>query len=242
MTSETHDAEPAPCHFCKAEQVITMPNDRAGIAGIPQGGTVEQDAFYCHCEGCGADGPIADSHWEAITLWNGPAQPVQKHDADTVERVAKAMWDAIDKETEWIDAPARHTDLYRRRSRAALSALSVQKHDADTVDNVAYAFWSIHPRDLDPWRDSMPVGYKGGVRAWYFASEMRRLFTGHMSAMPPQEVSVQEAARVLADWVDSDMVKTNELIAALSSVGFSMETPARHWLSQTIRALSEKPQ
>ena len=59
---------PALCPFCGEDSAITMPNDRAqcGVEfGIPGG-----DAFYCHCEGCGADGPIAESHGEAIQLWN----------------------------------------------------------------------------------------------------------------------------------------------------------------------------
>ena len=88
MTS-THDAKPVPCHFCKADQVITMPNDRAKWGG--EMGHPNADAFYCHCEGCGADGPVGDFHNEAVTLWNGPALPVQTHDADTVERAAAIL-------------------------------------------------------------------------------------------------------------------------------------------------------
>lgn len=38
----------------------------------------------------------------------------------------------------------------------------------DRIDQLAYRFWSIHPKELDPFRDSMPEGYKGGVRAWFW--------------------------------------------------------------------------
>ncbi len=147
MTNDTHDAKPAPCHFCKADQVITMPNDRAGIAGIPQGGTTGQDEFYCHCEGCGADGPIANSHPEAITLWNGPTLPVQKHDADTVERakeaVAEALGDALDCTRVWSawgygtmsESDFREVrddeDRLDEITRAALSAIRPQEVSAE---------------------------------------------------------------------------------------------------------------
>ena len=49
-------------------------------------------------------------------------------------------------------------------------------------------------------------------------------------------VTVQEAARVLADYIDSDMMKVNRMIEAMKRV--SMETPARHWLSQVVRAIA----
>ncbi|WP_276122616.1 hypothetical protein [Pararhizobium qamdonense] len=48
-----------------------------------------------------------------------------------------------------------------------------------TIDDLAYCFWSVHPSDLDEWLKTaprIPDGYKGGVRAWFFACEMRKLF------------------------------------------------------------------
>lgn len=61
---------PEDCLFCGSSSVITMPNDRAET-GVELGRS-DQDAFYCHCEGCGADGPVGDNHFEAISLWNLP--------------------------------------------------------------------------------------------------------------------------------------------------------------------------
>lgn len=48
----------------------------------------------------------------------------------------------------------------------------------DRIDELAYKFWSVHPREIDEWsKDSppMPEGYKGGMRAWFFACHMREL-------------------------------------------------------------------
>jgi hypothetical protein len=62
----------AACPFCKSTDPVFYPNDVA-----PAGrnmGTSGVDAFYGHCEGCGADGPVADSHFEAIEKWNICAQ------------------------------------------------------------------------------------------------------------------------------------------------------------------------
>jgi len=42
------------------------------------------------------------------------------------------------------------------------------------IDKLAYDFWAIHPQELDAWyKGDMPTGFKGGVRAWYFASKIR---------------------------------------------------------------------
>lgn len=44
-------------------------------------------------------------------------------------------------------------------------------------DALAYRFWSVHPRELDEWAKTappMPEGYRGGIRAWFFATQMRR--------------------------------------------------------------------
>lgn len=167
MTNETHDAKPVPCHFCKADQVITMPNDRAGIGGIPQGGTIGQDAFYCHCEGCGADGPIADDHPEAITLWNGPTLPVQKHDADTVERVAviEGIGEAL------IAAFYVLEDGEDDGSEVICSPSSSVKRLNDAFDT------------FEDWPDEPP--YQCGP-----AAKAKWALTSILSAIPPQEVSV----------------------------------------------------
>ncbi len=58
------------CHFCEAEEITTIPNDLAANGMMK--GIDGQDAFYCHCDGCGAEGPVGDSHNQAIDKWNVP--------------------------------------------------------------------------------------------------------------------------------------------------------------------------
>ncbi|QJD54364.1 hypothetical protein [Aminobacter phage Erebus] len=55
------------------------------------------------------------------------------------------------------------------------------------IDALAYRFWSVHPKELDPWVESMPSGYKGGVRAWYFACEMRRLLASTSAGVTEEQ-------------------------------------------------------
>jgi len=61
---------------------------------------------------------------------------------------------------------------------------------------------------------------------------------GPVEDNPPRSkgMTVQEAAIVVADWIDSDMITANELISA--HVNITQETPVRHWFSQILRALS----
>jgi hypothetical protein len=42
------------------------------------------------------------------------------------------------------------------------------------IDALAYRFWSIHPKDI-PDPVGMPERYPGGARAWFYATEMRKL-------------------------------------------------------------------
>lgn len=47
------------------------------------------------------------------------------------------------------------------------------------VDALAYLFWSVHPKEIDEWEKTapeIPEGYKGGVRAWFYACKMREAF------------------------------------------------------------------
>lgn len=62
-----------------------------------------------------------------------------------------------------------YIELMKQRAEAAERELDA------TIDELAYRFWSIHPKELDPYSESMPDGYRGGVRAWFFAVEMRKL-------------------------------------------------------------------
>lgn len=57
-----------PCNHCGAPDPVFYPNDVAE-SGI-QMGMPGSDAFYGHCDGCGADGPIGENMVEAIELWN----------------------------------------------------------------------------------------------------------------------------------------------------------------------------
>ncbi|AUZ95402.1 hypothetical protein FDI40_gp643 [Agrobacterium phage Atu_ph07] len=46
------------------------------------------------------------------------------------------------------------------------------------VDDLAYRMWSIHPSELDKMTDlekRMPDDYPGGLRAFFFATEMAKL-------------------------------------------------------------------
>lgn len=54
--------------------------------------------------------------------------------------------------------------------------------DIVDIDALAYRFWSIHPREL-PEPTGMPNGYPGGARAWFYATEMRRLTAIKTSAI-----------------------------------------------------------
>lgn len=65
------------------------------------------------------------------------------------------------------------------------------------IDKLAYDFWAIHPRELDAWyKGDMPKDFKGGVRAWYFASNIRTALTAATERAERAEarVRVMEAA------------------------------------------------
>ncbi|OCP22030.1 hypothetical protein BC361_25870 [Ensifer sp. LC54] len=52
--------------------------------------------------------------------------------------------------------------------------------EAIDIDALAYRFWSVHPKEIDEWEKTapkMPEDYKGGMRAWFFACEMRELIS-----------------------------------------------------------------
>ena len=52
-------------------------------------------------------------------------------------------------------------------------------------DKLAYRFWSIHPKDI-PEPVGMPDGYKGGARAWFYATEMRAALSEQNAALAAQ--------------------------------------------------------
>lgn len=55
--------------------------------------------------------------------------------------------------------------------------------------------------------------------------------------IPP--ISLQDAALVLSDFIHSDMLTANRLMATFEATG---ETPVRHWLVNLICALAEIPE
>lgn len=61
-----------PCPFCGGDSLAKLPNDRASAGNV---GQACLDVFYVHCEGCGCDGPVAESESESIAAWNQRARP-----------------------------------------------------------------------------------------------------------------------------------------------------------------------
>lgn len=71
------------------------------------------------------------------------------------------------------------------------------------IDKLAYDFWAIHPQELDAWyKGDMPTGFKGGVRAWYFASKIRAALTAATERAEKAEAerdALKEALKPFAD-------------------------------------------
>ena len=47
------------------------------------------------------------------------------------------------------------------------------------IDALAYDLWAVHPKTIDEWEKTappMPENYKGGMRAWYYACNIREAF------------------------------------------------------------------
>ena len=68
---ETTTAEPLPCPFCGAPNPARHPNDlttNGSCVGVPK-----SDAFYVHCDECGAEGPVGDDEPESVANWNARA-------------------------------------------------------------------------------------------------------------------------------------------------------------------------
>lgn len=59
----------APCPYCGSDSVECHPNDIARD-GHSMAGASSADLHYTHCNGCGAEGPGANSYYEAIELHN----------------------------------------------------------------------------------------------------------------------------------------------------------------------------
>ena len=71
------------------------------------------------------------------------------------------------------------------RAQAKLDALpAVTLGVSVDIDELAYRFWSIHPKEI-PEPIGMPEGYKGGRRAWFYATEMRNMIAALPAALTP---------------------------------------------------------
>lgn len=79
-------------------------------------------------------------------------------------------------------------------------------------DALAYRFWSIHPKDI-PEPVGMPEGYKGGPRAWFYATEMRAAALTALSAeRDALAAQVAEAVKMLDEADRKYNRLTNDMI------------------------------
>ena len=206
MTS-THNAETLlPCPFCGSDK-INVERDHSQGAGVfacmacQNCRTKTRETYYSNGNDC------PQTYQGLRDAWNTRALPVQKHDADTVERVAE--------------------DIYL-----------AEMEYGDTEMEGQYPEWG-HLTDR-------------------CKSSRIHLARAALSALPPQEVSVQEAARVLlgervkADHVEAAMVgHYGEGQRSLTIHGVDLTVNGKNWsfndgfkrmLKAYLRALSEKPQ
>ena len=76
------------------------------------------------------------------------------------------VWTKVESIRAKQAAKPKHSPLPQHTSDKPAPALTVD------FDALAYRFWSIHPKDI-PDPVGMPDGYKGGARAWMYATEIR---------------------------------------------------------------------
>ena len=81
------------------------------------------------------------------------------------------------------------------------------------------------------WDDFLPVNAHDTDRG-----DLMEYARAAIAVLEP--VSVQEAAIMVADHIDQDMNAANRMIDKFANI--SLQMPARHWLSQCLRALAEK--
>jgi len=90
-----------------------------------------------------------------------------------------ALADLWGKHVRYMTSKGRNPGDYTSQfslAHDAILALRDKPAPAVTVDidALAYRFWSIHPKDI-PDPVGMPEGYKGGARAWMYATEIREV-------------------------------------------------------------------
>lgn len=119
------------CPFCGNDSIECHPNEIA-FAGCNMAGASSADLHYTHCNGCGAEGPDANSYAEAIELHN--RRPVSE-----TERVLRnamielaAPWDS-GPTTLGLVLPLINAE-FQRRLNIAGTALFVIQEEVDTSD------------------------------------------------------------------------------------------------------------
>lgn len=101
------------CPFCGGNQIAVHPYDIAPTgASLP----VPGDVHYAHCDGCGAEGPQAETVAGALDLWNRRASG---HDA----QLRKALADAAAHLAAAASAYRRHAARHRSVGRAVADPL-----------------------------------------------------------------------------------------------------------------------
>lgn len=107
----------------------------------------------------------------------------------------------------------------------------------EALDALAYRFWSVSPRDLDVWERTaprMPEGYPGGVRAWFYACEMRDMLTAQAAKLAEAEAAAEGALMILMD----ERAHADRLAEALkpfadcvqrSNLGATLDTSQLRW-------------
>lgn len=95
-----------PCPWCgDGDGVLSAyPNDHAtsgGEVGIPH-----VDSFFVHCDGCGADGPVEDTHGDAIEAWNTRQAALAHASSSTTnpQESSSRLVDAMDAEIARLNA------------------------------------------------------------------------------------------------------------------------------------------
>lgn len=109
------------------------------------------------------------------------------------------------------------------RGTPSLGETQAEAAQEQNIDDLAYRFWSVHPRELDAMADDlppMPKGYKGGMRAWFFACEMKKLFAALSRPIAPGEVDglVAETEARLDAFIRPERTVIEKLLASIRSL------------------------
>lgn len=142
---------------------------------------------------------IAGSHWERVGTCQTDMEDVPDMDAYAAMLEARRILSALeaapptpmvspDLEKQAGESEAGHIERLLIAAGNKPDTPPAPKVTEVAIDEMAYCFWSIRPRDLDEWAKSgpaMPDGYRGGIRAWFFACEIRRALTAAQESGKP---------------------------------------------------------